>query len=121
MDGFVTIILINAALRKRHPELPGSETFLVIHRDGDTFTAWGSDEHRPDCLDPYHWAQKIAAYIRVEYREPDANVAFYMHDGVWRACDVSEMADDGKQVGPAWDSVPVVKGVIRNANRAVAA
>jgi hypothetical protein len=98
MTDHVTIHLITAVFRRDH-HVPESETFMVVHHQGDAADVLGTDE---DVLhiDPTHWARDLAAHRGVPFVEPADRVAFSFDQtaGRWYAYDLNEMAADGRDV-----------------------
>ena len=107
MDNFVTLILVNAALRARYPEIPASETFLLVHRVGDGFRIIGSDEDRPQWLAPIAWARYEAAKRGLAFEEPAEFVGFTFHAGTWSAYDMRS-EDDGLVRNPYAERQPAI-------------
>lgn len=119
-DGILTLVVITFAMRREYA-IPESQTYALVRGD----QILGTDKDKPPCIEPRHWALDVATHLGVRFEAPDPSANFAMHEdtGVWFAylSDAEVFEDDGKRVGRSWDSMPWVKGVIRNANRAGAA
>lgn len=113
MSDYLTIRLITAAFRRDFPQTPASETFMVVHHQGDGAEICGTDEDcgtdtkAPECLDPIHWAQDIAAQRGVEFIAP-GNIGFAYNRSThrWYAFEQEETEGDGKQV---WNLLAVTE------------
>lgn len=98
MSDCVTIHLITAAFRRDH-QVPESETFIVVHHQGDAADVLGTDED-VERIDPTHWARDLAAQRGVPFVEPAESVGFgFDRDaGRWYAYDLEEMAAGDRAV-----------------------
>lgn len=107
MSDHVTIHLISDAFRRDH-HVPASETFMVVHHQGQAAEVLGTDEDLPRCLTPDAWARDAAVHRGVPYVDPvDIGFALSHATARWYGYDLAD-DDDSWVPNPYADLPPIV-------------